>query len=805
MKLRSCLIGLALAASAAAAPLFPDPSEQHWARDAVAALAARGLVEGYPDGTFKGDRTASRWELALLVARLLARLEQGEISLASRNDLETVRQLADSLHEELNSLGARLQGLEQQAERLDRRVHELERIKFYGSLDVLVVAQNFRNQGAATNGGGAGVPLLDYQSGVTSTALATVRPQVHGVMPQVDYRNGRALTNGAGFTSRARLGMKLALSPDLEAGAEFAAFSSQGDRFVDGYWGLSAPWLLSPVTANLADGTQPLNNSPFTRMVLDRFWAEHKPSRTRLVVGSFDRLRMPGLVYAGQPNLGVNQPGRYPGYGWQLQGQVDALAYEVLHSTWGDGNNFQGSNYQHAILGANASYAWREGQAQAAWARLVELAPPGGLGQRTGLMTGNIAFGASAGYAPNQWVNPPGHFALQGVDRPISAWSPTADNAIGVDGGGNYGPQQMDTVGFNAFHSWGPIKLTAEYGHSQYTSNRFSTFLRKGDAWKLTLAGHWEDPAVEAELALLSVAPSYNPMNMPGNMLGVRFPVTANFAGRFFLHDNASYPHNRQGLELKTGWKFPATTGARDKSDQEAGRLWLNGAFLRQTRTSLYDVLSPTGSLGPAIPTNDVVGFAPGFFDPLFQGFAHPGVYGATSANSFTAALAPLENPRGSERRLAAGVSYQWERFGLRLQYDNNHWFRPSILTPAQGGSQNLVDLGLQAGQAEFSYKLDASWTAITGLDVLSFAGHLDPAGLYNPYALSTGSVDFTNLDSRQISPSLGLEHPSWSLKGRWIWTDDQLSPTLVAAGGATPHPFNWSGYQVWSEYRVKF
>ena len=59
---------------ALAAPLFPDVPENHWAKDAVAALAAKGLVEGYPDGTFKGDRAATRWETAMIVARLLAKM-----------------------------------------------------------------------------------------------------------------------------------------------------------------------------------------------------------------------------------------------------------------------------------------------------------------------------------------------------------------------------------------------------------------------------------------------------------------------------------------------------------------------------------------------------------------------------------------------------------------------------------------------------------------------------------------------------------------------------------------------------------
>ena len=51
--------GLAGAGPATAAPGFPDVS-QSWAADSVSALSARGLVEGYPDGNFKGDRAATR-------------------------------------------------------------------------------------------------------------------------------------------------------------------------------------------------------------------------------------------------------------------------------------------------------------------------------------------------------------------------------------------------------------------------------------------------------------------------------------------------------------------------------------------------------------------------------------------------------------------------------------------------------------------------------------------------------------------------------------------------------------------------
>src|SRR5690606_8118156 len=54
---------------------FRDVPLDHWAYDAIATLAAAGLVEGYPDGTFGGERTFTRYEMAMVFARILARLE----------------------------------------------------------------------------------------------------------------------------------------------------------------------------------------------------------------------------------------------------------------------------------------------------------------------------------------------------------------------------------------------------------------------------------------------------------------------------------------------------------------------------------------------------------------------------------------------------------------------------------------------------------------------------------------------------------------------------------------------------------
>ena len=60
--------------------LFPDVAANHWAYEAVSDLSRRGLVEGYPDGTFGGDRLLTRYEFAQFVYRAI----QGGVTVDDR-------------------------------------------------------------------------------------------------------------------------------------------------------------------------------------------------------------------------------------------------------------------------------------------------------------------------------------------------------------------------------------------------------------------------------------------------------------------------------------------------------------------------------------------------------------------------------------------------------------------------------------------------------------------------------------------------------------------------------------------------
>jgi len=93
---------------------FSDVPFSHWAYDAVAKLSARGIITGFPDGTFKGQRTVTRYELAMILARLMAKMDTpgGLPANFSLEDRRTVERLTVELADELSLLGVKVTALE---------------------------------------------------------------------------------------------------------------------------------------------------------------------------------------------------------------------------------------------------------------------------------------------------------------------------------------------------------------------------------------------------------------------------------------------------------------------------------------------------------------------------------------------------------------------------------------------------------------------------------------------------------------------------------------------------------------------
>ena len=195
---------LALVAPVFAQP-FADVPTDHWAYDAIAELAAKGLVEGYPDGTFKGDRALTRYEMAMIVARLLARIEAVAAQIpgppppppapevrkadvdALRRSIDTINRLVREFQTDLQALGVRIESIEE----------ELRNLR--GQLDKTKVTGDFYGEYTSNltpvyAGGGGSAPVT-YFMRIRLTATGQVAPNVSGTIRIRAYGAEDAMPN----------------------------------------------------------------------------------------------------------------------------------------------------------------------------------------------------------------------------------------------------------------------------------------------------------------------------------------------------------------------------------------------------------------------------------------------------------------------------------------------------------------------------------------------------------------------------------------------------------------------------------
>ncbi len=140
-----------------------DVQPTDWAFQALQSLVERyGCIAGYPDGTFRGNRAATRYELA---AALNACLDQISDRFATKEDLETVKALQEEFKAELATLKGRVDGLEARTATLEAQQFSTT-TKLQG--EVVMAAQ----YGDTIDGGAA---ATDLSSDSRATALARVR------------------------------------------------------------------------------------------------------------------------------------------------------------------------------------------------------------------------------------------------------------------------------------------------------------------------------------------------------------------------------------------------------------------------------------------------------------------------------------------------------------------------------------------------------------------------------------------------------------------------------------------------------
>jgi hypothetical protein len=536
-----------LSRGAGAAPMFPDVPDM-WAADAVRTLAAKGLLEGYPDGTFKGDRAATRYEVAMIVARLLAREEQEHALFASKADLDELMRLARQLSEELDALGVRVTNLEGNVATLDKRVTALERVTFYGSMRTIGLSQNF-----------SGAPFV----GTTAN-------------PGVDYSNGRLLFSGVGATGRMMLGVHAKLNPDMDAGLEVVAYSATGSSAVEQYWGVTPNYQSNPFLAQAtfpaANGSttasglmQGDSHQPFTKMSLDRFWLQDRTRDYQLVMGSWQSQNVGDQVLLGIRNPNVNAPAILPFWGFQVTplDRKDKFQYEFGYSQLPTGTLYRG------WLGtASSFYDFGRGTIGVSLLKLGQDATTDGQALPGGLTPLPTANGQQL-----LWRDARTGFLTSVI-----------------------GPQNQFTWGANLnldlIPKW--LALRANYGGSRYNPDMSSTFLStivNGSMYDIGLVGHLGQFRPEVEY--LHVDPTYDTAMLPYAVnpgLPVFLPYGNWYSSNYQLHDYLKYPTNREGWRGWLNWE----------NDDSAAFAMVES--FTQTKATTFDQITTPGNAEALFP-----------------------------------------------------------------------------------------------------------------------------------------------------------------------------------------------------------
>jgi len=130
MKKKALVAAILAATTLSATPAFAaqnpfkDMPEGHWAYDAVNMLVKDGVVEGYGDGTFGGDKLMNRYEMAEIVAN--AAKKYGSVGM---KDKGAIKKLQREFKAELKDMDARLAGVEQDVAQLKKRPVQLQVVR----------------------------------------------------------------------------------------------------------------------------------------------------------------------------------------------------------------------------------------------------------------------------------------------------------------------------------------------------------------------------------------------------------------------------------------------------------------------------------------------------------------------------------------------------------------------------------------------------------------------------------------------------------------------------------------------------
>lgn len=103
--LLTLVVGIILAVPCFGEDSFTDVPKDHWAKEAIDMVSQNGIMNGYPDSTFKGDKPVTRYELCVALAKMVEFIQASRKPIIENNKSEPAAHWADPSVETLKTNG----------------------------------------------------------------------------------------------------------------------------------------------------------------------------------------------------------------------------------------------------------------------------------------------------------------------------------------------------------------------------------------------------------------------------------------------------------------------------------------------------------------------------------------------------------------------------------------------------------------------------------------------------------------------------------------------------------------------------
>ena len=819
LLLLAALLSMVALTTTFAAP-FPDVPESHWASSAVQTLKAKGVLEGYPDGLYRGKRAASRYEMAMALSRVVAKLEQMESSLpdfsqfVTKDDLAAVKRMVDENRQYIEELNVRVDALEKKVGELDKRLSKLERLTVHGWYEMAYVNQNVEadqvNNIVVGNTTTVGWPAITRIFTFESTlpySTALVGWNNEDIKPWNNYLFTRSWNNLPISTAEGSLDVGyLKLKGKLSEDWMIDALLSGNNLLFMGLGGRNYPvravnglirftgegnWI-APTTAT----QQLVADNNLIRFETVKLW--NKEKSLMITLGGFNPNLTEGFVFVGGPNpyLWDSKP-HSSAYGFNIYHKPNKSLFgaELEHELYtGKVSQFDilaglpwGASITQRIFGYALNFKFQKGYFKLMYNVIEDSQEE--FNRVFGIMAIQTSSFFGAGWTwltpNNPRLNDPMFGGIYGV----------AGNATLV------GPQYQSTIGASFRYNINDrFAFSGKFASSRYLPVKELGLDTSGSMFAAKICGSWgnttlkeyeEQGKLNAKSGLfnieyLSVDPDYSPFIGITNFFAVAnpFPVGLGAGVGYYdnlywgqlpypvyqpvlnsdqltytAHDAKAYPNNRQGVRLNVQYKF-------------------SDAFLGW---AMYEGLTQKDATMDNDPNIAGTQVKWGFYEPIFG-----------TTGDVTVATDVFK--KGTINTFNIGFNYKFQsgKYDFTAQYYNTDVQRKIPSTATNAGDN--IDYSIKAYDVLFRFFANEKWTWHVAYTAVNSKGKYgvaqDTANLqqenmsYDSNALRVGfdwkvsedvnffaNYRFLNFDGKNFQNNAGvltIDNPDW--KGNQLW-----------------------------------